>query len=238
MFAETHVRADLACLCPAVYCKGSIFLGQLYAVIADDDAIEIPLVVNLDELPGVDILRYEHTIEDRDCRASGTPDRTVEADRAGVEQKFDGYVIDDAKRLPPENMRCVAHLQRAQHGADRRLAVAICANDERVLCKLRVTGRCGITEAPDVLDRDVPHRMHVLIPNLHKDAPRLSKQVAGYYQPAAEIGEVRMDAELPRVSKRPHLFGLASGILGLAILYISLAGAYLPVGAEHAYKRF
>ncbi len=41
-----------------------------------------------------------------------------------------------------------------------------------------------------------------------------------------------MDAELPGVAEGADLFGLAGGVLGLAVLDVAFAGAHLPVGAE------
>ena len=74
--------------------------------------------------------------------------------------------------------------------------------------------------------------MHVLVANLHEHAARLRQQFSRHGQPVAQVGEVRVDAQLPRITKRPHLLRLACGILRLAVLHIALARADLPVGAE------
>ena len=74
--------------------------------------------------------------------------------------------------------------------------------------------------------------MHIFIPDLHEHAARLGQQFAGGRQPLAQVGQVRVNPQLPRVAEGPNLLGLAGGVLGLAVLHVALAGADLPVGAE------
>ena len=76
------------------------------------------------------------------------------------------------------------------------------------------------------------HAVNILIADLHKHAAGLREQVAGHHQPIAQVGEVGVDTQLPSVAEGAHLFGLAGGVLGLAVFHVALAGAHLPVGAE------
>ena len=74
--------------------------------------------------------------------------------------------------------------------------------------------------------------MNILIADLDEDAAAFGEEVARDCEAVAEVGEVGMDAEFPGVAEGADLFGLARGILGLAVLHVALAGADLPVGAE------
>ena len=51
--------------------------------------------------------------------------------------------------------------------------------------------------------------MHILIADLDEDAAGLGEQLAGDDEPVAQVGEVRVDAELPGVAERLDLLGLA-----------------------------
>ena len=74
--------------------------------------------------------------------------------------------------------------------------------------------------------------MNIFIADLDEDAAAFGEEFAGDGEPVAEVGEIGMDAEFPGVAEGADLFGLARGVLGLAVLHVALAGADLPVGAE------
>ena len=74
--------------------------------------------------------------------------------------------------------------------------------------------------------------MHVLVADLDEYAAGLGEQVAGDGQPVTQVGEVGVVAELSGIAEGTHLFRLAGGVFGLAILHVALAGAHLLVGAE------
>jgi hypothetical protein len=74
--------------------------------------------------------------------------------------------------------------------------------------------------------------MHIFISDLYEDATCLCEEFAGDDQAVSEIGEIGMDTKLPGVPEGPYLLGLASGVFGLAISHITLAGGDLPVGPE------
>lgn len=71
--------------------------------------------------------------------------------------------------------------------------------------------------------------MHILIADLHENAAGLSEQFASDSQSVSQIGQIRMNAELPGIAEGAHLFRLASSIFGLSVFHITLAGAHLPV---------
>ena len=74
--------------------------------------------------------------------------------------------------------------------------------------------------------------MNILITDLHKHTAALSQQFPRHDQPVAQISQVRMDAQLPGIPEGLDLLRLARGVLRLAILYVPLACAHLPVRAE------
>ncbi len=86
--------------------------------------------------------------------------------------------------------------------------------------------------APEHLVHHAAHEVHVLVADLHEDAAALGEELARDRQAVAQVGEVRVDAELPGVAERLDLLGLAGRVLGLAVLHVALARAHLPVAAE------
>ena len=86
--------------------------------------------------------------------------------------------------------------------------------------------------AAEHLVQQRPNQMHVLVADLHEDAPALGQQFAGDDEPVAEVRQVGVDAELPGVAERLDLLRLARGVLGLAVLDVALAGGDLPVASR------
>jgi hypothetical protein len=68
----------------------------------------------------------------------------------------------------------------------------------------------------------------VVVADLDEDAAAC-QQISSYGEAGAEVLQVRVDAELPRVSKRADLFGLARRVLDLPVLYVSFARRDLPL---------
>ena len=71
--------------------------------------------------------------------------------------------------------------------------------------------------------------MYIIIANLNKDTAGFGEQITGHYQAVAQVGQVRMDTQLPGIPEGFDLLWLAGGILSLAVFNISFAGADLPV---------
>src|SRR5271166_462698 len=74
--------------------------------------------------------------------------------------------------------------------------------------------------------------MHILITNLHKRASRFGEQLSGDQEPIAKNRQVGVNPELPGVPESPHLLWLTSSVLHLAVFYVALASADLPVRPE------
>src|SRR5262249_31244370 len=76
------------------------------------------------------------------------------------------------------------------------------------------------------------NKMEVVIPYLDEDAPALCQQLARNDQAIPKIGQVGVDAQLPRVPERLHLLRLPGHVHRAAVLHVALPGGDLPVGAE------
>ena len=114
---------------------------------------------------------------------------------------------------------------------------------ERHLSDELVTAEYLVEEAPDEMD--------ILDPNLDKDRTGLRQQLPRHLQAVSQVGEIRVNAELPSISIRTHLFGLpgemtpraasrhradlfglARRIFHLPVLHVALARRDLPVRPE------
>ena len=73
--------------------------------------------------------------------------------------------------------------------------------------------------------------MHILITDLHEHAPALAQQLPGQQQPIPQIGEIRMNAQLPGIPEGPDLLRLAGEVLVLAILHVPLIHKGLEIAA-------
>lgn len=51
--------------------------------------------------------------------------------------------------------------------------------------------------------------MHILIANLDKHTAAFGQQFAGHGQPVAQVGQVRVDAQFPRIAEGFDLLWLA-----------------------------
>ena len=67
-------------------------------------------------------------------------------------------------------------------------------------CLAKVISRDEIL-APKHLIQHAPHQMHILVADLHEDAAGLGQQIAGDDKPVAQIGQIRVDAEFPRIAE-------------------------------------
>ena len=134
-------RGDLAGFGAALRGKVRVFRRELYAILANDDAVQVPLLIDVDHLAGVDIFGDEHSVENRKVGFGCRPARTVKTRRTGVQQKLDRGLVRAAKHPPSEDRRRVAGLKGTQYGANRRFAEPIRANNEHVFAKLRIAGR-------------------------------------------------------------------------------------------------
>jgi hypothetical protein len=65
--------------------------------------------------------------------------------------------------------------------------------------------------------------MKILVADLDEDAARLRQQLAGNYQPVSKVGEVRVDAKLPRIAVGTDLLRLPGQVACLPILDLTLA---------------
>ncbi len=144
--------ADLTRFCAARGGEFSVLGRQLHAVVADDHAVQVPLVLNVDNFAGMNIVGDEHAIEDGDRRPRRIPVHAVEADSAGVEQELDCRCLGRPERLAAKYVGRFPGLKRAEHGTDGRLAVAVRAHDEGVLGELGISGRGRATKAADVFN--------------------------------------------------------------------------------------
>ena len=86
--------------------------------------------------------------------------------------------------------------------------------------------------SPKYLIHYASHQVDILVADLDEEASAFGEEFAGEDEAVAEVGEVGVDAEFPGVAEGADLFGLAGGVLGLAVLDVALAGGDLPVGAE------
>src|SRR2546427_22745 len=74
--------------------------------------------------------------------------------------------------------------------------------------------------------------MYVLVADLDKDRSSFCEEIESHGEPVAQVSEIRMDAQLPGITKSANLLWLPGGICGLAVLYIPLPRAHLPVRPE------
>ena len=74
--------------------------------------------------------------------------------------------------------------------------------------------------------------MDVLVTDLDKATARLGEQFARDEKPVAQVRQVRVDPQLPRVAEGLDLLGLTGCIGDVAVLDVPLAGGRLPIGAE------
>ncbi len=70
--------------------------------------------------------------------------------------------------------------------------------------------------------------MSVFVPDLHKNATRLSEQSRANDEAVAKITEIRMNPKLPRVAKCFDLFRLSRSVLNLSVFDVALGGPNLP----------
>jgi len=73
--------------------------------------------------------------------------------------------------------------------------------------------------------------MNVLVADLNEDATGLGKKFATKQKAIAEIGEVRVNPQLPRIPKRLDHFGLLRQVRIAAVLHVALADEGLEVAA-------
>jgi hypothetical protein len=74
---------DFESLGSALSSKTGIFLGQPHAVITNDDAIKIALVVDVDHVTGMDVLGDKHAVE-YSSGMGGSPCGAIEAGKPSV----------------------------------------------------------------------------------------------------------------------------------------------------------
>ncbi len=80
--------------------------------------------------------------------------------------------------------------------------------------------------------------MQVLIADLHEHAAARREQLAREKQPVAHVGEIRVQAQLPRVAVGFHHLRLAREVLVVSVRDVALAHERLEVAAElHAVGR-
>ena len=82
------------------------------------------------------------------------------------------------------------------------------------------------------LVHEASNEVDVLVADLDEAAAGFGEEVPRCEQPVAEVAEVGVDAQLPRVAEGLDLLDLAAGVFDLAVLHVALAGGHLPVGAE------
>ena len=85
---------------------------------------------------------------------------------------------------------------------------------------------------PEHLVHDLPDMVQVGVRHLDEDAARRMEQLAGDQQPVADIGQERVDAELPGVAVRLHHLRLAHHVVVGAVGHVALAHERLEVRAE------
>src|SRR6266566_7097710 len=71
--------------------------------------------------------------------------------------------------------------------------------------------------------------MCVLFTNLNEDRSAGSEQIASDDEPVAEISQVRVDSELPRISEGLDLLDLPSRVLQFAVGDVSISNRGLPI---------
>ncbi len=74
--------------------------------------------------------------------------------------------------------------------------------------------------------------MYVFVADLDEAGAGLGEQVPRHQQSVAQIRQIRVDAQFPRVPKSLDLLGFSRGVFELAVLDVALAGGHLPVGSE------
>jgi hypothetical protein len=140
-----------------------VFRGEAHIIVANDDAVEIALVLNVDHFTGMDVVSDELAVEDGDIGVGRVPDVAIEARHAGRREDFDSWRGRRPKGLAADDDRRVAGLQGPKDGTERRFAVSVGADDEAPAAKLGVTRRRRIAEAADILDR-YEFGQHRLVP--------------------------------------------------------------------------
>lgn len=80
--------SDLGRLRAAVLSQPRVFLRQPDALLADNDAVEVSLLLNVDNIAGVDVFSDKHPVKDRDRGLGCCPGRAVETNRTGIEKKL------------------------------------------------------------------------------------------------------------------------------------------------------
>ena len=72
--------------------------------------------------------------------------------------------------------------------------------------------------------------MDVLIADLHKATSALVQQLLGEQQPVAQIAQIRMNPQLPRIAEGAYLFRLGSQVGILAVRHVALVDKRLKIG--------
>ena len=111
--------ADLTGLCPAFSREPGVFLGQGNAIISDDDAIQIPLLVDVDRFSGIHILSDECAVENSQLLGTRGPCRAVERCRSTLQLQFDGWVSSGTQGLTADHKAGIVSVKGTQDGADR-----------------------------------------------------------------------------------------------------------------------
>src|SRR5258708_14733769 len=93
---------DFGRFAPAPLRQVSFFLGQLDALVSDNDPVEVSLLLDVNNVARMNVFSDKNAVEDRYARPRRAPLRAVKADRAGVEQKLNRGVVRDAERFPAE----------------------------------------------------------------------------------------------------------------------------------------
>ncbi len=73
--------------------------------------------------------------------------------------------------------------------------------------------------------------VHVLVADLDKNTAGFGQQFAGEQEPVAQVGEVGVNAEFPRIAERAYLFRLGGQVVVLAVLHVAFVDERLEVGA-------
>ncbi len=94
---------------------------------------------------------------------------------------------------------------------------------DKIICRYK------IFHAKDLV-HNAPHKVHVFIADLHKDAAAFAEQLAGKQQAVAHVAEIGMDAQLPCVAEGLDAFGLAGEVL-VFVLHAALSYEGLKVAA-------
>jgi hypothetical protein len=150
---------DVDGLCPYIGIELSYFAGKVYTVLSNDDAVEIPLVVEIHRVP--EWTFSDIKVESKIARADGsTPRSSGELYGSRVRKNANVRCIRTAECASPHDVRRITAVQRTEDRTKGGFPPAVFRKYEIVAFESDVAGSAITVEPANILDRDKFSQRH------------------------------------------------------------------------------